>query len=576
VGLIALLLALAGCRRGAPTEPPPVVDVAPERATGCRDDVVGQRSDGGMVVSAHPEASRIGAAVLARGGSAADAAVAVAVALTLVEPQSSGLGGGGFALHYDAQTGAIRAYDGRETAPAETTPSLFLGPSGPRPWPEVVPGGQSVGAPGLTRMLELLHAEHGRSPWASLWEPTAALADAGFVVAPRLSGSIQQMAENPIDALRKNPAASALYHPGGVALQPGDVLRNPALAETVRRVAAEGADAMYEGPLALAIVDAVRPAGALSLDDLRRYRAVAREPVCVETRGRRVCGHPPPTSGGVTVLQILQLTERAAAVDPLHALIEAERLAWADREAFIADPDFVDVPVEAMLEPDYARERAALIGPTRGPPPTPGPFAAPPRDGAACAEGADTTHVVIVDADGDVVSMTNSIENAFGSGVVVGGFLLNNELTDFALDPREPSGALRANAPAGCKRPRSSMAPMLVLDERGVELAIGSPGGSRIIGYVAQALVDVLDGGVDAQTAIARPHVFARGDVVELEEGCGDQVWAEAARGALEGAGHTVRGAELNSGLHALQRVEDGWLGAVDPRREGLAVPVPR
>ncbi len=569
-----LLLALA-CRKPAPPDAP----MQPEAATGCRAELEAVPSDGAMVVSAHPEASRIGAEVLAAGGSAADAAAAVAVALTLVEPQSSGLGGGAFLLHYDAETKRVSAWDGRETAPAAATPALFHGAAGPRPWHEVVPGGLSVGTPGLVRLLEAVHAEHGALEWARLLEPTAALAERGFTVTPRTATSIRQMEQMPMDSLRRSPSARAYFYPDGAPLDAGSTLKNPELAATVRAIAEGGAAAFYTGPIAEHIVAAVREAsvnpGRLSLEDLASYRAVEREPVCLETRGRTVCGHPPPTSGGTTVLQILGLLEplpleglEPGSAGSLHLFAEAARLAWADRDRYLADPDFEPVPVEALVAPGYLADRAAALSidarleaVEAGALPLP-EAPVPP----ACPEGEDTTHLVVVDHAGDVVTLTSSIEMAWGSGLMVDGFLLNNQLTDF-------SGGV--NGVAACKRPRSSMAPILVLDADGeVEIAIGSPGGSRIIQYTARALVHVLDQGLDVQQAISRPNVVQAGSL-EIEDDCGTPAIEPATIAALEALGHSVKSTSLNSGLHGIQRSGEGWLGGVDPRREGVAIAVP-
>lgn len=583
--LTVLTLALA-CQRAA-TPPPEAAPTAhlettglqPEQATGCRDAVPVVESQGGLVVAAHPEAARIGAEILGAGGTAVDAAVAVAVALTLVEPQSSGIGGGAFALHHDGETGLLTAWDGRETAPAAAGADLFVGDGARLSWLEAVPSGRSVGTPGLLRLLEAMHAQDGALPWAQLITPTIALAEEGFTVTPRLSQSLVEL-ERITDAIRRNPAARALYYPGDRPVQPGQRLQNPQLAATLRVVAESGADALYEGPLAEQIVAAVQaadPPGALSLADLATYRAVQREPVCLDFRAHQVCGHPPPTSGGVTVLQILGLLGPPAASpdDPagLHRFIEASRLAWADRDRYLADPDAVSIPTQALLDPAYLAARAAEILPDqRLSEVTPGelPLPAPP-DGPICPEGNDTTHFVVVDGTGDVVSLTSSVEMAFGSGILVGGFLLNNQLTDFAFDPQGPHGPV-ANRPGPCKRPRSSMAPTIVYDTDGqVVLALGSPGGSRIISYVARALVDTLDHGLTLQEAVSRPHLVGSGSAVELEQDCGTPPWPASTADALGALGHTVRWTSLNSGLHGIERTEAGWRSAVDPRREGAA-----
>jgi len=583
--VLPLLLALSGCRKTpaevpAPTpEPTPAVDtdLQPERATGCRVDVPEVRSTAGLVVAAHPEASAIGAQVLRDGGNAMDAAVAVAVALTLVEPQSSGIGGGAFLLHYDGASGEMTAWDGRETAPAAADASYWMRDGERLSWPDAVPGGRSVGVPGLVRMLADAHDAHGKAEWTALWEPTAVLAETGFQVTPRMSRSIEQIGATPMNVLARDDVAAAYFLPGGEALPVGHTLTNPELAATVRRIGAEGPSAFYEGPLAEAIVARVREAtdnpGVLTLADMAGYRAARREPVCTAFAGRTVCGHPPPTSGGVTTLQILGLLEADGAETTPHRFVEAARLAWADRALYLADPGAVPVPTDALLATSYLSGRAEGIGERRGPAPSAGELALPAAPTASlCPEGKDTTHIVVVDREGSVVSMTSSIENAFGSGLFVEGFLLNNQLTDFDFVP-EVDGRAVANRPGACKRPRSSMSPLIVTGDDGVELAVGSPGGSRIIQYTARVAVDVLEHGLGVHEAIGRPNVVSRGDVVEVETGCG----SPAPTGTLEdleAAGHSVKRTELNSGLHGIQRTAEGWTAGIDPRREGAAVAV--
>lgn len=586
---VQLILTALACRHPTPQPPPPpqpVIDAQPEAATGCRTDITAQQSEAAMVVSAHPEASRIGAEILRAGGTAVDAAAAVAVALTLVEPQSSGIGGGAFLLHYDAQTRQITAWDGRETAPAAATPDLFMADGTERPWPEVVPGGLSVGTPGLLRVLEAVHAEAGALPWAELFTPTIALARDGFEVTPRMARSIRQW-ENAMDPLRRHPGSLAYFYPGGQPLQAGDRRDNPALADTLATIAQGGADAFYTGPIAEHVVEAVQQAtrnpGRLSLDDLQRYTPVRREAVCLDYRGHAVCGHPPPTSGGTTVLSILGLLERfdPAQLQPgsagsAHLFAEAVRLAWADRDQYLADPAFVDVPVEALLSDTYLAERSAGLQPgQRLSSVEPGVLQVQPRDAPACPEGSDTTHLVVVDAAGNAVSMTSSIENAWGSGIWVDGFLLNNQLTDFSRTP-ERHGEPIANAVQACKRPRSSMSPTLVLDADGqLSLLVGSPGGSRIIQYTARVLLDVLDHGLSVQEAIARPNLAQTGRGLELEDDCGQPAWSDATVAELQALGHDVVRGSLNSGLHGIQRIDGGWVSGVDPRREGAAIAVP-
>lgn len=553
VGLLLLVL----------LPPPPVAadERAPARA---------------MVAAANPHAARAGVAMLEAGGSAVDAAIAAQLVLGLVEPQSSGIGGGAFLLHHDPASGETVAYDGRETAPLAATPDQFLSESGaPMGFWDAVPGGLSVGVPGVLRMLEMAHAAHGQLAWARLFEPAIELAETGFAVSPRLHELIVRDA-----LLPKLPAAAAyFYTPSGNPLPTGTILRNPAYAETLRRIAAEGADAFYEGEIAASIVAAVRNAeinpGRMTEADLAAYRPVARVPVCAPYRAWEVCGMPPPTSGGVAVLQMLRLLEPhdlagTGPNDPrtLHLLAEAGKLAFADRSAFLADPDFVEVPVEALLDPDYLAARATLIDPESA------MAEAMPglerRNGAwVQVEPPSTSHLAVVDAEGRAVSMTSSIENAFGSRLMVRGFLLNNQLTDFSFRP-EVEGAPVANRVEPGKRPRSSMSPTLVFDDDGLHLAIGSPGGSRIIGYVVRALTGVLDHGLGVQAAVALPHAVNRNGATDLEDGTAA---AEAAP-ALEAKGHTVRVRPLTSGLHGILVDPDGNLtGGADPRREGVALP---
>lgn len=451
-------------------------DVAPEPATG-RSTLKAGSAARYMVVAANPHAVAAGTEMIEAGGSAVDALIATQMVLNLVEPQSSGIGGGAFLLHFEAATGEVTAYDGRETAPAQATPDLFLKPDGtPESFREMIVGGRPVGTPGVLRMLEQAHKAHGRLPWARLFEPAIALAENGFEVSPRLHELIAA-----VPALKLSPVTRAYFHgPDGEPLPVGHRLRNPELAATLRLIAAGGADAFYKGPLAARIVDAVRNApvnpGRLSLDDLASYQARERKAVCRPYRQWRACGMPPPTSGGVTVLQILGLLEHfdLSRLDPLsadaaHLLAEASRLAFADRAMYLADPDFVAVPVEGLLAPDYLARRAALIDPERtmgkavaGTPAMVEAAFAP----APAGDFPSTSHISIVDADGNAASMTTSIESAFGSKLMVGGFLLNNQLTDFSFRPQTPDGRTVANRVEAGKRPRSSMSPFLVFDDR--------------------------------------------------------------------------------------------------------------
>ncbi|MGC2854594.1 gamma-glutamyltransferase [Novispirillum sp. DQ9] len=565
---------LGACAAAAPPDvvSPDAGRAAPEAATGwtARAPVTAEQF---MVVAAHPLAAEAGRSVLARGGSAVDAAIAVQAVLTLVEPQSSGIGGGAFLLHWDTEDGRATAWDGRETAPAAATPDRFLGADGkPLPFMEAVVGGRSVGVPGVLRMLEAAHAAHGRLPWAGLFAHAIVLAEDGFPVSPRLHALLAGDTHLPAQAA----ARAAFYGSDGSPPPVGAVLRNPALAKVLRAVAEDGADALHRGPLAEAIVATVRAHGGdMTLEDLAGYRPVRRDPVCAPYRAWSVCGMGPPSSGGVAIGQMLGLLERfdlaalpADSPQVAHLLAEAGRLAFADRNAFLADPDVAEVPVEGLLDPGYLAARSLLIDPARAmedavPGTPPGTVRA--AEGASW-ERPSTTQVSIVDAWGDAVSMTSSIENAFGSRLMVEGFLLNNQLTDFSFNP-QADGRPVANRVEPGKRPRSSMSPTLVLGGDGHLAAVtGSPGGARIIGTVARSLVAMLDHGLDPQAAASLPHALNR-DRAETE------VETPALAEALKGYGHAVTVTDITSGLATIVVRRDGTLvGGADPRREGVAL----
>lgn len=537
-----------------------------------------------MVAAANPHAARAGAAILAEGGSATDAAIAAQLVLNLVEPQSSGIGGGAFLVHYQASSGAVQSYDGRETAPAAATGSLFVKPDGDLPgYFEALVGGRSVGTPGLLRMLEVAHKQHGELPWARLFEPAIALAESGFAISPRLNGLA-----NRVPTIKQMPAISDyLLDADGAAKPVGAILRNQAFADSLKRIAAGGADAFYRGDIATDMIAAVRNApvnpGLLRESDLAGYVARLRAPVCLPYRGYRVCGMGPPSSGGTTVLQILGLLAHfdLAAMAPnsaeaVHLFAEASRLAYADRDLYIADPDFVAVPVNGLLDPGYLKSRAALIDSQRAAPEVvagrpPGAHQATWQS-AASPELPATSHISVVDRDGNAVALTTSIEFAFGSALMVRGFLLNNQLTDFSFAP-ERDGQLVANRVEAGKRPRSSMAPTIVFDPQGrLAMVVGSPGGSRIICYVAKTLIATIDWNLDIQAAVDLPHRCNRGGATELEQ---DTAIA-GVEAALTARGHTVETRDMNSGLHAIHITYDGGAprlrGAADPRREGRAI----
>lgn len=528
-----------------------------------------------MVAAANPLAVEAGLEVLRAGGSAVDAAVAVQAVLGLVEPQSSGLGGGAFLVHYDAETETVSAYNGRETAPAAATPDMFLNADGkPLPFFQVLLSGRSTGVPGAVAMLHMAQAEHGNLEWRQLFGAAERLADEGFIVSPRLAEMIVGRAPQ-----AKSPDASAYFtKPDGTRYQAGDRLRNPAYAATVRKIAAEGPDALLEGEIAQAIVARVTEGdlpGVMTLADLASYAPKKTEALCRPYRIYVVCT-PPAPSGGPAVLEGLGILENTAIADHPNSaqgwylFTQASRLMYADRDRYMGDPDFVDVPTEGLLDKTYLAARAALIGPTAGPPPQPGsPDGAGVRAPDTTREVSGTSHFVVVDAAGDAVSMTTTVESIFGSGRMVGGFFLNNQLTDFAFAPVNPDGAPAANAIAGGKRPRSSMAPAIVLDSDGELLAaVGSPGGTSILAYNLKALVGMLDWKLPVQQALALPNLIARGASYAAE---GDKFSPEVIEGlAARGVTFTAVGGE-GSGLHGVMVTLDGLDGGADPRREGVA-----
>ena len=553
------------------------------------------------IVTAHAAASQAGWRILRQGGSAVDAAITAQLVLTLVEPQSSGLGGGGFMLV--SQDGDVVALDGRETAPLAADESLFLRPDGtPMSWAQAVPGGRSVGTPGVLRLLELAHRQYGRLPWPRLFEPAIQLAQRGFVVSPRLHQAIQGQ----VASLQQDPAAAAYFlTPEGQAWPIGHRLRNPALARTLKLLARHGADALYRGPLGSELVERVRQhpvhPGHLHTEDLARYTAVVRAALCHPTtwagRSVRVCGMPPPSSGGLAVAQILGLLERSTLFQTLspasllsgapdvlwtHLFTDASRLAYADRAAFVADPAFVPPPGgdwRTLLAPDYLDQRSRLLPAL---PDTPSLHTAPAGqpDGRPLAWAPmpdqpeqGTSHLSIIDGRGQAVSYTTSIESSMGARLMVGGFLLNNQLTDFSFTPRDANGRLVANRVQPGKRPRSSMSPTLVFDGADNRLlaVLGSPGGSLIIPYVAQTLLALLHAQLPPQEAVALPHVASLNGPTLLEAGRFGASWVEQ----LQGLGAPVQFLPMTSGLHVLVNLGTArhprWTTGIDPRREGAA-----
>ncbi len=535
-----------------------------------------------MVAAADPRAVEAGLAILQNGGSAVDAAITVQLVLNLVEPQSSGIGGGAFMLHYDAASQKVNAYDGRETAPDSATEDLFLTADGqPMQFFDAVVGGRAVGTPGVVAMMALAHSKHGKLPWNELFDPAIELANDGFTVSERLAAMVSSRFGKYLDTFS---STRDYFFPNGKAIKEGQILKNPAFAKTLSTIAEHGPKALYRGKLATAIVDSVQNAphanGLLSLSDLDGYAAKTREPVCYPYRNYRICGMGPPSSGALTTGQILGIVETfdlpllgAHSATAWHLITEASKLAFADRNQFIADTDFIDTNLDWLLDRDYLRARAELIKPheaLKTPVSAGGPCTVTPQgcvpDQAEKRSG--TSHISIIDGDGNAVSMTTTIEGPFGSFLMVGGFLLNNQLTDFSFVPRR-NGVAVANRVEPGKRPRSSTSPTLVFDSDGaLRLVIGSPGGSRIIGYVAKTLIAVLDWGLDVQSAIDLGNIVNRNAVTEIEQ----NTPMELLQPELEQLGHEVKIRKLTSGLHGIEIVNGVITGGADPRREGIAL----
>ncbi|QOL79438.1 gamma-glutamyltransferase [Pseudooceanicola spongiae] len=531
-----------------------------------------------MISAANPLAVQAGAKVLKAGGSAADAMIAVQAVLGLVEPQSSGLGGGAFLVWFDAATGKLTTLDGRETAPLDATPQLFQTETGEAlRFFDAVVGGRSVGTPGTPRLLEAAHELWGKAEWSGLFADAIALAEDGFTVSPRLADLIA--ADD--DRLRRFPETEAYFYPGGTALHAGETLRNPAYADTLRQIADGGAKAFYIGDIADDIAATVQQApgnpGVLSALDLAIYEVKERPAVCAPYRAAQVCGMGPPSSGALTIGEILGMlqgydiaTMGPDAPETWRLIGDASRLAFADRGRYMADTDFVPMPLKGLIEPAYLARRAELLDSDIAlPDVAPG---LPDWDHAGlladdtAIELPSTSHISIVDAAGNALSMTTTIENSFGSRLFVRGFLLNNELTDFSFDTQK-EGVPIANRVEPGKRPRSSMSPTIVMQDGAPTLVIGSPGGSTIIGYVAQAIIAHLDWGMDVQQAVSMPHLVNRFGPYEVES----DTTATALQESLEGLGYTVQPKEMNSGLHAIS-IGEGLRGGADPRREGIAL----
>jgi gamma-glutamyltranspeptidase/glutathione hydrolase len=566
---IIAFLALAACGGVASPQLPPAAS-----------ETVAQHQ---MVVAGNPLAVEAGREILRQGGTAVDAAIAVQMVLTLVEPQSSGIGGGGFMLHYDPTAKKIESYDGRETAPASAKPDMFLDAEGkPLEFYDAVVGGLSVGVPGTLRMLELAHREHGKLPWAQLFAPAIKLAEDGFPVSARLSGEIAEDAYLP----KMPEAAHYFLDAQGHALPAGALLKNPALAQVLRAIATGGPDAFYKGQIAADIVAAVTQAkprsGGMALADLADYRATKRPVPCGTYRTYQVCGMGPPSSGGVAVLQILGMLEpfKMGQEAPLslaatHQFAEASRLAFADRDRYVGDPDFVPVPVKGLIDRDYLTGRASQIRPDAAiknakPGRPPGDDMTVGASQPPQFEPIATTHMVIVDAAGNIVTFTTTVENAFGSRVMVDGFILNNELTDFSFRSADGGHAVANRVQPG-KRPRSSMVPVLVFDgaSGAPAYALGSPGGAYIVDYVAEALVGLLDWHLGPGGAAALPHIINRNTGTTVLEAKRD---LEDVGAGLEDMGDTVKFEDMDSGLAIVAFGPNGLVGASDPRRDGVAL----
>ncbi len=533
-----------------------------------------------MIAAANPLAAEAGLQMLRQGGSAVDAAIAAQAVLTLVEPESSGIGGGSFMLLFDPATNKVTSFDGRETAPASAKPTMFLDAAGnPRPHRDAIPGGLSVGVPGNLAMLELAHKKYGKLKWATLFGPAIKLAEQGFPVSKKLA---KLLAANP-DIAAMPDLKRYFARADGTPVQAGDILKNPELAATFKTIAKGGARAFYRGEIAKAIVAKVQHApvnpGGMTLNDLARYRAAERAPVCATYRVYKLCSMGPPSSGGIAVLQILKLVERfpSANLQPdtlsgVHLFAQASRLAFADRNRYVGDPAFVKVPVAGLLNGAYLKDRSALIRTDRDmgtaeagtPPMIKAEFG---RGDTEEQEG--TSHLSVVDDAGRAVSMTTTVEFLLGSEMMVGGFVLNNQLTDFSFVPVQ-DGKPVANAPGAGKRPLSAMAPTLVFDKNGKFLiATGSPGGPAIIDYVAQNLIALLDSGFDPVKAAALGHVIEPNGPLLLEKT--PVLTGLAPR--LSAMGYEVRTlASESSGLHVIKRTPTGHVGAADPRREGVAI----
>ncbi len=539
----------------------------------------------GTAASAHPEATKAGFEILQAGGSATDAAMAMMLVLTVVEPQSSGIGGGGFLLHHDAKSGWMETIDGREMAPSAAAQDRFLGEDGkPLGWRDATPGGKSVGVPGNMRLMEMAHNKWGKLPWEKLFEPAITLAEKGYAVSPPQYDWMKRLEKLWV----KFPDMQKLYWRDGAPAPRGTIIKNPELGKLLRELQAGGADTFYTGKTAAAISEAVASApqnqSVLTEQDFANYNAILRQPVCSSYREYRICGMGPPSSGATTVLQILGSIERFNMGDlykkeparAWHVIGEAMRLAYADREKYLADQDFVSVPVAGLIDKGYIAKRSQMIALQRARPQFPGietypagsPPGSSPRTAAISSEVAGTTHFTAVDGEGNIANMTSTVEGPFGSQLLARGMVLNNELTDFTFAP-EKDGAPVANRVQAGKRPLSSMSPTIVYDATGKPvLALGSAGGKRIIMHVTKTLIGVLDYGLPLQDAMAMPNIYFGGSGLLIEN---DSDLIEL-QSDLARLGHTVVTTNLPSKLAGAQKTDKGWVGAVDPRSTGEAV----
>lgn len=551
----------------------------PEAATGYQEKKAYKTKDY-MVVAANPYASWAGKNVIEKGGSAIDAAIAIQAMLTLVEPQSSGIGGGAFILYWDNERKVLETYDGREMAPAKVNAYWFMEYGKPMKWIDAVVGGKSVGVPGALKALEQAHEEHGTLPWNSLFVDAIDKAENGFEVSPRMA-KLVAAADKYHKGLRQFSGSATYFFPAGIPVKAGTIKKNKPLAKTLTQIAAQGSDYLYKGELAQKIAETVQNApinpGALTADDLANYHVIKRQPVCGRYHDKSICGMAPPSSGGINVFQLLKLLEdqplskmKPDSVEFINVYTQASALTYADREKYIGDSDFTNLPFAALINEGYLARRAESIDVNK---PWKRARAGEPYASAKITVGdsleqPNTSHISIVDKQGNAVSMTTSIEFMFGSGLMVDGFLLNNQLTDFSFNPSE-GGHPVPNRVEPHKRPRSAMSPTMVFDKNGdLEVVVGSPGGSRIISYVAQTLIGVLDMGLNIQEAINLPKITNRNDYTALEKGTP----LESLQEPLEALGHKVQVIDLNSGLHGIQVTKDGYIGGADPRREGVAV----